>query len=116
MKTEIQIRTGDFEYINRQFDEELSEEDAVEKFNMLKRAWGGGPGLETKVFNDSLVEYLQTGKLRNGTELYSQMDIDQQRTFQDIKKAFKRITNTKDQVDLDLVEHNKQKEDLINNS
>lgn len=46
-----------------------------------------GPGLPTKEFNDVLDEYIVTGKIANGADLYAQMDETQQRVIQEIKKS-----------------------------
>lgn len=52
---------------------------------------GSGEGLETKVFNASLDEYLTTNELRDGANLYKQMSPSQQSVFQEMKKSLKRI-------------------------
>jgi len=50
-----------------------------------------GEGLEVKVFNASLDEYLLTNTLKDGTNLYEKMSAPQQAVFQEIKKSLKRI-------------------------
>ena len=50
-----------------------------------------GSGLEVKVFNASLDEYLTSNTLKDGANLYQQMSPDQQRVFQEMKKSMKRI-------------------------
>ena len=48
-------------------------------------------GLAPKEMNRCVDEYLSTGNLVNGTELYQQMSSSQQDFFQTIKRAFKRL-------------------------
>src|SRR3990167_4996308 len=69
-----------------------SREEAIQNYNTSKRACEGqGQGLEPKEWNRCVDEYLNTGNLVNGTELYQKMSPNQQDWFQTTKKAFKRI-------------------------
>lgn len=68
-------------------------EEAVEEHNRILQLYNGGFGLETKEWNSALDEMLNTGSLKNGTELYAQMSKDQQLVLQEIKKSFKRLNN-----------------------
>ena len=54
-----------------------------------------GEGLEAKEWNRCVDEYLSTGSLVDGTELYQQMSKGQQDFFQTVKRAFKRIESKK---------------------
>lgn len=117
MKTSIQIRTADFEYINQEYDSELSAEEAVEKFHELKTAFGGqGFGISEKEM-DAFVENQLLGKLDGMLEVFTQMSGTQVKEIQRIKRALKRI-KAKNQVehDIDLKEMEDQQEELINNS
>ena len=61
----------------------------------LYGACGASEGLSTKEFNSAVCEYLETGELKEGTELYQRMSPEQKEWFQITKKAVKRI-NYKD--------------------
>ncbi len=88
MKTQLQIRTGDFEYIMQECEADANE--AVAAFKALKEAWAPKPGLAPKVWNDCIDSYMATGTLVSGTELYVEMNEKQQFFFQELKKHNKR--------------------------
>lgn len=69
----------------------MTPEAVLEHYRALQRAYTGGTGLSTKQFNDALDEYLKTGTLKDGTNLYAEMNPQQQSIFQEIKKSLKRI-------------------------
>lgn len=95
-RTTIQIKTGEFEYIMQEVEVE-SPEAAVEAYKALKRAYeGGGVGLSAKDFNAALDEFMKSGNLVGGTELYAQMNGTQKGIMQELKKAFKRISYNKE--------------------
>ncbi len=99
MKTTIQIRTGEFEYIMQEIDADTPE-TAVEAFQSLQRAYNGGFGIEAKEFNAALDLYLKDypKKGKGNTEQYIAMSKEQQQVFQELKKHFDRINNkTKNQ-------------------
>lgn len=48
-------------------------------------------GLDIKIFNNSLDEYLMTNTLTDGANLYQQMSEEQKMIFQTIKRSLKRI-------------------------
>lgn len=87
MKTTIQIKTGEFEYIMQEFDG--TPEQAVDAFKALKASYSTGVGLEPKAWNAWLDRYLkdQTGD----ADLYAQMSPEQQNVIQNIKRSIKRI-------------------------
>ncbi len=89
MKTDIQISTGQFEYIMQSYDVELTPEQAVEAYHTLRAAYSPKTGISTKEFNQSLDLYLteETGN----TEQYLAMSPSQQAVFQEIKKSLARI-------------------------
>jgi hypothetical protein len=55
-----------------------------------------GQGLDPKEMNRCVEEYLSTGGLVNGTELYQQMSPSQQDWFQVTKRALKRLEAKKE--------------------
>ena len=69
----------------------LDAHELLNQYRTLKDAAVGGFGLEAKEFNAAIDEYLSTGSLKSGTEIYSQMSPSQQAVFQEIKKSIKRI-------------------------
>ena len=91
MSYEHQIRTGEFEYL-KEMGEYQTPEEAVEAHRRLKQAWEGnyGPGLDAKEWNKVLDEYLSTGKITDGADLYARMNREQQGVVQEIKKSIKR--------------------------
>lgn len=73
-------------------EEVSSPEEAIQNYNASKRACEPlGQGLELKEWNRCVDEYLSTGSLINGTELYQQMSPSQQDWFQTTKRAMKRL-------------------------
>ena len=73
---------------------EMSEADFV-PYEMAKSLYGAsgasGGGLDSKEYNRCVEEYLETGSLRDGTELYQKMSPAQQDWFQVTKRALARI-------------------------
>ena len=93
MTTTIRLPLGQFEFIEQSFDEEMTPEAAVEAFRSLKRAYSpeAGDGLTPKDMNAALDEYLSTGNLKSGTELYAKMNLEQQTVFQAVKRSLARL-------------------------
>lgn len=90
MKYHLRVPTSEqYAYIEAEY--EGSAEEAVEAYRELTVAVRTGFGLPQAEFNKALDEYLKTNELRNGADLYAQMDAAQQRVFQELKKAFKRM-------------------------
>jgi hypothetical protein len=54
---------------------------------------GGSVGLEPKEWRSVLDEYLTTGRVLDGVNIYERMSPSQKSVVQEIKKAFKRIKN-----------------------
>ena len=89
LKATLRIPTNEqYAYVEAQV--EGTREEIVEEYKLLTNAVRGGFGLEDKLFNKCLDEYLNTGTMNGGSELYAQMSLDQQNVFQQIKKSFKR--------------------------
>lgn len=94
MKHIIHTPTGDFAYVESEFDHETGLEfeapakhaELVERVKSLKP----GFGLDPKQFNALLDSYLLKGTVENGAEVWAQMDEKQQWMFQELKKSFKR--------------------------
>lgn len=92
MRTTFRIPTNDqFAFVEIEKDMELFPEQIREWYDEYRRVFHIGEGLDVKVFNDALDEYLKTAELKGGTEIYAKMNQQQQAVFQEIKKANKRI-------------------------
>jgi hypothetical protein len=97
MKSIIRLPTNQFAYIECEF--EGTEQEIIDKhneltdlYNVSKRAeMPLGEGLDTKTWNRTLEEYLNTGSVVDGTNLYEQMSTIQKTVMQEIKKCFKRM-------------------------
>lgn len=70
---------------------EGDEHEIIGQYRKLKDAVVGGFGLDTKAFSAALDEFISTGTLRDGVEIYGQMSPSQQAIFQELKKSIKRI-------------------------
>lgn len=96
MKTTVQIKTGEFEYIMQELDG--TPEEAVEAYQHLKAAYQGVTGtdklLAVPLWNVLLDSYLNGGSMTSDD--YYAMSPTQQFCIQEIKKAFKRITAKND--------------------
>ncbi len=90
MKYQFQISTGQFEYILQEGEFSTADE-AVDAYKALQRSYKVGVGLPQKEWNASIEEYANTGTLKNGTELYAQMNEYQRFYFQEQKKLFARL-------------------------
>jgi len=89
LKSAIRIPTATYGYIEFKFEGTAAE--TIAEHNKLLQMYNGGFGLEQKEWNAALDEYLTTNNLKNGTEIYAQMSIDQQQMFQELKKAIARL-------------------------
>ena len=88
-KAEILIPT--VQYGNIRFFIEGTDEEIIAQAKDLQRKYEGGFGLPTKEWNAALDEFNSTGTLKNGVELFNQMNDFQQRFFQEQKKSIKRL-------------------------
>ncbi len=107
MKTEIQIRTGDFEYINRSSEIIMTHEEAVCWFNELKEAFKTpkvGEGLEKKAFDGFLDKMMMGGSIHVSD--YEQMNGEQQVLIQAVKRSQARIKRLLDKQSEALDYHN----------
>lgn len=86
--TEIQIKTGDFEYINQKFYG-LTAAEAVEKYDELKLKHALSDGLPVKEWNAIVDKYLTGGKILNGD--FERMNGAQRWFIHEIDKSFNRI-------------------------
>ena len=94
LKAQIRIPTKEpYAYIEATV--EGTPETILDTYNeftsLIGQSGASGGGLEPKEWNRCVDEYLSTGNLVNGTELYQQMSPSQQDFFLTIKRAFKRI-------------------------
>lgn len=87
MKHTLRIPTEMYSFIETEF-EGTSEEAIAEYHRMTSMA--KAVGVDTKVFNSILDEYLETGKVQNGGDLWEKLNPYQQAVFQEIKKSIKR--------------------------
>ncbi len=91
MKTQIQIKTGDFEYIMQDIEVE-SPEKAVEAFKTLKKAYYVGGGIPEREYN-ALYDLLRLkGTLQGDPGIIGQMSLGQQFALNELKKSLKRVT------------------------
>lgn len=92
IKTQIQIRTGDFEYIMQEV-EVIGATGAVEAFNELKDTFKASQtapeGLQTKEFDRVLDKYLSGGGM--DAEAYGKMSKIQVELVQTVKRSLARI-------------------------
>ena len=87
---ELQIRTGDFEYILEKF--EGTTEDAVTAFRELKHAWDGGAGLTQKEWNECLDRY-RKGKGMS-SDSHERMNKVQQWMIKELDKSNNRLDDS----------------------
>lgn len=90
MKVKIHVPTIEYGFIEAEYDD-ISAEDAVSHHNDLLNAYKGNFGLSRDDFNRTLDEFLNTGTVVDGVNIYQQMSKEQQSVFQEIKKSLKRI-------------------------
>ena len=89
-KTIIRLPTEQFAYIEQEV-ECATPEDAIDAYHALSKAYRGGDGLSPAGFNKVLDEYLLTGTIRDGSNLYAAMNTYQQGVLQAVKLSLKRI-------------------------
>ena len=92
----MHIQPSQFEFIGFEYEEgdEVTQNDiklALEAFNRTKQAINGGFGLEPKEFNRVYDSFLTNGEIVGDPGIIEQMDLGQQRSINDLKKAFKRV-------------------------
>lgn len=85
---EVQIKTGDYEYINIKMHG--SPEDFVNKFRELKMHWELSKGLSAKEFDQFIQNQLEEGG-HNHIEDLERMNELQKWAMQVVKRALKRI-------------------------
>ena|SRR3990167_964213 len=92
MKVTYHIPTEQFGYVEIEKEWNGSDEDAIEGYKTAKSPeMPVGEGLDQKTWNRTLEEYLNTGSVIDGTNLYEQMSMTQKIVMQEIKKCFKRM-------------------------
>lgn len=91
MKTTVQIKTGEFEYIMQELDG--TPDEAVEAYQALRSAYQGVTAtdklLDAKKWNPLLDKYLNGGSM--SSEDYYAMSPTQQFCIQEIKKSLQRL-------------------------
>lgn len=92
MKATLRIPTEMYAYIEVEIEKDSAEE-VIDEYNRITALYKGGAGLTEKQFNAALDEYLSTGSVRNGTELYEQMTPEQRNIMQTVKRSVKRINS-----------------------
>lgn len=65
-------------------------EDIAYEYQKVAKAFKGGAGIDSSKFNEVLDEYLSTGKVQNGGDVWEDMSELQRAIFQEIKKSIKR--------------------------
>lgn len=93
MKVHYRIPTEMYAYVEVEKDYQIDPSPAEVQlhYRELTEAFRAKVGITIKEFNVALDEFLKTGTLVNGTELYQLMSPEQQQVFQEIKKSLKRI-------------------------
>ena len=97
MKVTYHIPTEQYGFVEVEYEKNIGDKEDLELSDyqtvkaLVSPEMAVGQGLDTKVFNDALTEYMLTNELRGGLEFYNQMNEKQQFVFQEVKKAFKRI-------------------------
>jgi hypothetical protein len=96
MKTTYHIPTEQYGFIEVEVDkiEETTQEalkTAVEGYKRISEAYNGGFGLEPKEFNRVYDSFLTNGEIVGDPGIIEQMDLGQQRSINDLKKAVKRV-------------------------
>jgi len=66
-------------------------EDALAGYEDAVRAYQGSDGLPTPEFNATIDEYMNTGHVLGGLELWGRMSDNQKFCFQEVKKSMKRL-------------------------
>lgn len=92
MKHTIHTPTGDFAYVETEFEsgKDNIEEAAIFHQVTIGALNRGGIGLDKKEFDRCIDEYLGTGTIKDGASLYPKMNLEQQNIIQTIKRSFKR--------------------------
>lgn len=89
MRATLRIPTKEqYAYIELEVEVENTEQ-AVEIYEEAVKMVNGGFGISRDEFNEALDRYLKDGT--GDTEQYAQMNTEQQRVFQEIKKSIKRV-------------------------
>ena len=92
MKLTYHIPTEQYGFVEIEKEWNGSDEDAIEGYHALRTPQNAtGDGLDPKEYNRCVDEYLATGSLKDGTNLYEKMSPSQQDWFQTTKRALKRI-------------------------
>lgn len=96
MKITYRVPTQDpYAFVEIEMDAEPVPPEAIhEEYEKIKAAFRIGEGLSEKVIDAFLEEYLSTGTVMDGTELYAEMSKEQQKWVQCIKRTIKRINKS----------------------
>lgn len=106
-KITYHVPTESFGYI--EIEEDITDktmlENIIERYDAFKRSETAcGEGITQKEYNDALDRYLTDNT--GDTDLYTRMNKDQQKVFQEIKKSLKRTQaqQARDERDLNAPE------------
>lgn len=91
--TQIQIKTGDYEYIMQDIEVE-SPKEAVAAFKELKKAYYLGGAIPDKDFNAIYDTLRLKRKLTGDPGLIHDMSLAQQFALNELKKSLKRVVPT----------------------
>ncbi len=97
MKTIIHIPTGDFAFIEQEFDEEMIPEAAIMAYTELKEKLKGGEGLNSKGI-DALLDSYFKGEGVDPNQ-YDRLNPEQLKWVQAIKRSLARIKNYKEEIE-----------------
>lgn len=95
MKVKLHIPTETFGYIETEVEVETIGEALHLYDASVKLKIAPTEGLTDKEFNRVVDEYLSTGSVKDGTNLWEQMSLPQREWFQTTKRAFARISPEK---------------------
>lgn len=90
MTHKVLISLGRESFSNVSVDFEGTADEAIQEGKRLLSVVSGNNGLDTKTFNAVLDEYLTTGTIVNGGDIYETMSDTQKLVVNEIKKSKKR--------------------------
>jgi len=89
LRAKIRVSTDQYEFIELDYEGDV---DAIwDEYKRLKARTIHKAGLSEREFNKFLDDYISTGTIENGQELYVQMNPVQQNIVQCIKRSIKRM-------------------------
>ena len=91
----LHVPTEQYGFISVEMEGSI--EEVVEHYKDVQKEWKGGKplpqgrGIDNKLFQKMLDEYLVTQKITGAGDVWEELSREQGIIFQEIKKAFKRI-------------------------